>query len=1513
VLGRFRLSFTDDAATLQATRNRFDLKEGELVELAVLLATAHALQSQRDEAVTTLVKALDLMTDRASKARLVTGAAPLEGVLEQLTERATADGALQAELARHFAQHGNNQLAEAAVTKARPLLNAQLVKEPENTALAGELADLLLAEPTRWTVLKPAEMTADGGATLTRLEDNSILLSGPNPERDVYTLTFRDLPARFQHLRLEVLPHESLPHNGPGRCPEHGNFVLTTIKAQLDPPTNKNEPRSLKMARAVADINPQDWNVARAMDAHDSTGWAVHYEMGKPHFAVFEVAEPVTEAIGTVLHVTFECKMGRQHNLGRFRLSVSGDPAALDREEKHLAVMKLTDPWARLAAAYAENGRNEEAAQAFGKALQRTSRYEARKPIVEAAARFDEVLAALNRGQRDDPQLALALARRHAERGKQQLAEKLPARAQAELERARDIYGGLLAKYPEPRWVLLTPLVTKSEGGATLTLLDDGSILASGANPDRDVYVIDAEVQGRIESIRLEAIPHPSLPHGSSGRRVSDGNFAITEFKIEQAADGHQGAFTPVPMRSALCDYAQPHSPIMNVLDRRDDTFWDILPHIRERHFAVFKPERPLAPPAGLLRFTLEFKTQHREALGRFRLSVTDDPTAFPASQIRQDLKDSELVDVYAALAKAYSQQGRTMEAVASLNEALDRATDRAAKAKLVKEAAPLEGVLEKLSERAAADGPLLAELARHFAQRGNNQLADAATTKARPLLQAQLVKEPENTALAGELADLLLADPTRWTVLTPAEMTADGGATLTRLEDNSILLSGPNPEKDVYTLTFRDLPARIQHLRLEVLPHESLPNNGPGRCPINGNFVLTTIKAQLNPPANKSEPRSLKLARACADFSQQDFNVAGAIDANDTTGWAINPEMGKPHCALFEVVEPVTLDAGAELRVTFECKWGAQNNLGRFRLSVSGDPAALDREEKHLAVMNLIDPWARLAAAYAMNGRNEEASQAFGKALQRASSFEARKPIVEAAARFDELLAALCRGQPDDPQLLLALARQQAERGNAPAAEAARTKARTRFEEKLAAVPENAALAADLAEVLLDAQMPTRVPTSEKEGVPWRFSTSQPPADWMREEFDDSKWTTGLGSFGNGWAPGLVLRTPWTTSDIWLRRKFEWKLNPVIQSMVARVAHDDSFELFINGQQVLSRQEWRGYTYYPLEAKVLGLLKPGTNTMAVHCYSILGPQYIDVGLCGLSSNPRLSQLGLTATRIADPWAKLAATYHVLGDPQALDHLLKQRPAAAAGLGELYAAEKDWERAITEYRKAVTDQPADVALLTKLAAAYESAGRTREAVPYLARWSAANPGDTLLSLKVAALQAWFGQEKELAATRKQMLALAQGTNNADLANIAARICSLAPATDAEELAAALALGHTGAKLHRNEWTLLSPGMAEYRSGNYAAADEVLASAANANPNNQHVVGTAAFYRAMSLFRQGKQDEAREVASAAAAKMQPLPRDENNPLASGANWDDLILWLAYKEAKALLKFDATPPP
>jgi hypothetical protein len=72
--------------------------------------------------------------------------------------------------------------------------------------------------------------------------------------------------------------------------------------------------------------------------------------------------------------------------------------------------------------------------------------------------------------------------------------------------------------------------------------------------------------------------------------------------------------------------------------------------------------------------------------------------------------------------------------------------------------------------------------------------------------------------------------------------------------------------------------------LRLEVLPHASLPINGPGRHPKPDlTFVLSTIKAELDQP--KGPPLALKFSKAWGDYGQDDSLPSHAIDADDNTG----------------------------------------------------------------------------------------------------------------------------------------------------------------------------------------------------------------------------------------------------------------------------------------------------------------------------------------------------------------------------------------------------------------------------------------------------------------------------------------------------------------------------------------------------------------------------------------------------------------------------------------------------
>jgi serine/threonine protein kinase/tetratricopeptide (TPR) repeat protein len=259
-------------------------------------------------------------------------------------------------------------------------------------------------------------------------------------------------------------------------------------------------------------------------------------------------------------------------------------------------------------------------------------------------------------------------------------------------------------------------------------------------------------------------------------------------------------------------------------------------------------------------------------------------------------------------------------------------------------------------------------------------------------------------------------------------------------------------------------------------------------------------------------------------------------------------------------------------------------------------------------------------------------------------------------------------------------------------------------------------------------------------------------------------------------------------------------------------------------------------------------------------------------------------------------------------------------------LGRLKDAIELYEQALPIMRAKMPGHQFTVNCMTGLAGAYIDAGRSQDGLKLFeeelqVRKAKLGPDhrDTLALLDhvsvtylaAAAQQAWFGNEEEWAATCERALSNAQDTKIATVADRVAKLCSLRP-SDEKTHQAALLLARRAVELGKGHrympYFLTALGMAEYRSGHFTEADAALAAAIEAGKDNPHVAGTSAFYRAMSLFRLGKEDQAKQLATQAAANMKPLPKDDKKPLAGGANADDLILWLVYKEARDLIKLD-----
>jgi tetratricopeptide (TPR) repeat protein len=439
------------------------------------------------------------------------------------------------------------------------------------------------------------------------------------------------------------------------------------------------------------------------------------------------------------------------------------DPALL---QQRFEALKLTDPWLKLASAYALSGRHSDSSHYFRRALQLADGFEARKPILESASRFDEVLRDLSREQPDDLQLQLARARRLAQRGKQRLADQRPDEAQADLEKSREIFRRLRGLAANSRWTVLKPVEMVSRAGAQLELLKDGSVFVQQTEPGKtDSYLLkfSTKMKGLI-GLRLESLADARLPVDGSGWQKDggqfDGNFVVSELSLQVPLANSPAQTRTIALRNPWADFNQSGWEVRGALDGNANTGWAVAPEQNQDHTAVFELAEDVGDGTGSSLFVrlntgAPFGTF---LLGRFRLSFTNDAATLLAMRVGADLNDVEVADQLVALAKARAQHGSTSEVVAVLTEALAAVSGSAAKSLIIRAAAHLTGVLDQLAERAAADGLFQAELSRYFAEEGQTENADAARAKARTLLEQQLTAEPGNTKLASELADVMLS-----------------------------------------------------------------------------------------------------------------------------------------------------------------------------------------------------------------------------------------------------------------------------------------------------------------------------------------------------------------------------------------------------------------------------------------------------------------------------------------------------------------------------------------------------------------------------------------------------------------------------------------------------------------------------------------------------------------------------------------------------------------------------------
>jgi hypothetical protein len=200
-------------------------------------------------------------------------------------------------------------------------------------------------------------------------------------------------------------------------------------------------------------------------------------------------------------------------------------------------------------------------------------------------------------------------------------------------------------------WSILVPSEMASAGGAKLTRLPDGSILASGENPDQDrlTFVARTGLAG-ITGLRLEVLPDPSLHATGPGRQYKFGDLHLTELSVAVAPGDDLSNSQPIEFASGVATNVQARAPFANppgAIGRNRATrwSWDLREQIGLRNAIAFATAGPVDAPAGstwIIRLDCQDVRWKQATLGRFRLSVTSAPVTLFETSLHKALTEPE-------------------------------------------------------------------------------------------------------------------------------------------------------------------------------------------------------------------------------------------------------------------------------------------------------------------------------------------------------------------------------------------------------------------------------------------------------------------------------------------------------------------------------------------------------------------------------------------------------------------------------------------------------------------------------------------------------------------------------------------------------------------------------------------------------------------------------------------------------------------------------------------------------
>ncbi len=120
----------------------------------------------------------------------------------------------------------------------------------------------------------------------------------------------------------------------------------------------------------------------------------------------------------------------------------------------------------------------------------------------------------------------------------------------------------------------------------------------------------------------------------------------------------------------------------------------------------------------------------------------------------------------------------------------------------------------------------------------------------------------------------------------------------------------------------------------------------------------------------------------------------------------------------------------------------------------------------------------------------------------------------------------------------------------------------------------------------------------------------------WQNEDFDASAWNTERAAWGSRGLSHVSNRWSDLDSDIFIRREVNLSADQLAEDLYLKYSHDDVFELYINGTQVVNTGEtWVNGVVLHVDETLKPLFHEGRNVIAAHCHNTTGGAYADFGL----------------------------------------------------------------------------------------------------------------------------------------------------------------------------------------------------------------------------------------------------------------------------------------------------------